>query len=68
MKDRLKKSLRSTKDYVESHKLAVAATVVAITAIALQQANRKAFYKFLEDEGIDPMKYYCPEYYDELNP
>ena len=42
--------------------------VVAVSAIALQQANRRAFYAFLTEEGIDPMKFYCPEFYEELNP
>lgn len=55
------------KNHVARNKAAYAMSCFAIAAIALQQRNRIAFYKFLEEKGIDPMEYYSPEYFAELN-
>jgi hypothetical protein len=65
--DRIKKIAVSTKNHFATHKAAYAMGLVAVSAIALQQSNRKAFYAFLEEKDIDPMEFYCPEYYEELN-
>lgn len=62
-----KKTLKKIKNNVENNKAAYAMGAVAIAAIALQQANRIAFTKFLDSKGIDPDEYYCPEYYEEKN-
>lgn len=67
MKDNIKKALDNTKNHLKRQKAAYAVGVVAIAAIALQQKNRKDFYAFLEERGIDPMEFYFPEYYEELN-
>jgi len=67
MKNRIIIAAVRTKNHVRRNKVAYAASAVAIAAIALQQSNTKAFYEFLESEGIDPMKYYCQEAYEELN-
>lgn len=67
MKTRVKTALADTKNYVKTHKGAICLGVVATAAIALQQMNLKDFYKFLEAKGIDPMEYYAPEAYAELN-
>lgn len=58
-------ALKAT-NHVASHKFAYVAVAVAIGAVALQQKNRKDFYKFLELKGINPMEYYCPEMLEEL--
>lgn len=55
------------KNNVTTHKAAYIAGAIAIAAIVLQQHNLKVFYEFLEEKGIDPMEYYCPEYFAELN-
>lgn len=68
MKTNIVKVVRSTKNHVARHKLAYALGGVAIAAIALQQKNVKDFYAFLESRDIDPMEFYCPEYFAELNP
>jgi hypothetical protein len=63
----LKDKARKVKEHVVRHRGVYAASLLAITAIALQQSNRKAFERFLIEKGIDPMEYYCPEYFHELN-
>ena len=55
------------KNHVVRHKAAYAMGVVAVAAIALQQRNLKQYNAFLVEKGIDPMEYYNPEYYAELN-
>lgn len=65
--DRIKKIPVSIKNHIVAHKGAYAMGLVAVSAIALQQRNRKVFNEFLEEKGIDPMEFYCPEYYEELN-
>lgn len=67
MLENTKKVARKIKNHVQSNKFAYAMTGVAIGAIALQQSNRKAFYAFLVEKGIDPEEYYNPEYYAEKN-
>lgn len=66
MKETIKKIPARVKNHVKRNKAAYAMGLVATAAIALQQSNRLAFYRFLEEKGIDPMEYYCPEYYEEL--
>jgi len=61
----LKQTPKKVKNHLAANKAAYAAGAVAILAIALQQSNRKAFYAFLEEKGIDPEEYYCPEAYEE---
>lgn len=66
MKNAIKKSAIATKNHVSRNKFAYSALTVAALAIWLQQHNVREFYKFLESRGIDPMEYYCPEYFEEL--
>ena len=63
--NRIKKTAVSVKNHVKSHKAAYAMGLVAAGTIALQQKNLKDFYAFLEEKGIDPEEYYCPESYEE---
>jgi hypothetical protein len=53
------------KNHVSRHRVAYAASAVAIGAVALQQRNNAAFSAFLEEKGIDPTEFYCPELYQE---
>jgi hypothetical protein len=61
----LKEKALKVKDHVNAHRGIYAACTLALVAIALQQSNRKAFEQFLIEKGIDPMEYYCPEYFHE---
>ena len=54
-------------NHVASHKAAYVAGAIAIAAVALQQRNRKDFDAFMISKGIDPLEYYCPEEFEELN-
>lgn len=63
--DNAKQTLKRIRNNVASHKAAYVASAVAVTAIALQQRNRKQFDKFLTSKGIDPEEFYCPEAYEE---
>lgn len=63
--DNAKQTLKKIKNNVATHKAAYVASAVAVTAIALQQRNRKEFDKFLTSKGIDLEEYYCPEAYEE---
>jgi hypothetical protein len=65
IKDTVKEVPGALKEHFKAHKGAYAMTAVAIAAIALQQSNRRSFYAFLEEKGIDPEEYYCPESYEE---
>lgn len=56
----------ATKNHLKSHKAAYAASTVALAAIMLQQKNLKDFYAFLEEKGIDPMEFTCPEALAEM--
>lgn len=63
--DKIKTYARATKNFVVTHKAAIAMGAVAVGAIALQQHNRVEFYEFLESKGIDPVEFYAPEFYEE---
>jgi len=65
--DKINLKLNRIKNHVARQKAAYAFGAVAIGAIALQQRNLKSFYEFLEEEGIDPIKFTCPEYFAEMN-
>lgn len=67
MKDTFKAVPSKIKNHVASHKAAYVAGAVAVAAIALQQRNRKDFYKFLIEKNIDPEEYYFPEAFAEKN-
>lgn len=55
------------KNHVARQRYAYAMGLVAASAIALQQRNRIDFYAFLESKDINPMEFYCPEMFEELN-
>ena len=67
MKENLKLIPTRIKNHVGRNKVAYAMGSLAAAAIALQQSNTKAFYRFLESKGIDPEEYYYPEGYAEKN-
>lgn len=67
MKTKAKNALVGLKNNYQDNKSAYYMGALAIAAIALQQSNRKAFYAFLVEKGIDPQEYYCPEAFAEKN-
>lgn len=67
MKNKIKTGVVKVKNHVKNNKFAYAASTVAVLAIWLQQTNKNDFYAFLTEKGIDPMEFYCPEYWEELN-
>lgn len=67
MQNSVKATALKMKNHVAANKFAYVAGAVAIAAIALQQKNLKQFHAFLIEKGIDPIEYYNPEYFAELN-
>lgn len=65
MLDRLKSMAHTAKENVKNNKAAYAFGALAISAIALQQRNRKNFDAFLVEKNIDLDEYYCPEEFEE---
>lgn len=63
--NKIKAAAVSTKNHIARNKFAYAMAGVAVGAIALQQMNVRDFYKFLEEKGIDPVEFYCPEMLEE---
>lgn len=66
MKTTVKKTAVSIKNHVKTHKLELALVVALGAVVALQQSNVQSFTAFLEEKGIDPTEYFCPEYFEEL--
>lgn len=64
----IKEKARRLKNHWENNKFGYGMLALAIAAVALQQKNLKDYYAFLEEKDIDPMEFYCPEAYNELNP
>jgi hypothetical protein len=63
----IKKTAIKTKNHLNRNKTSYALGAVAIAAIALQQRNLRTFKEFLIEKGIDPIEFFTPEYYAELN-
>jgi hypothetical protein len=66
IKNRIKSGAIKVKNHVVRHKCAYAFGGLAITAIALQKQQAKQFEGFLAEKGIDPMEFYLPEAFAEL--
>lgn len=66
VKNTIKSTARKVGSHLNRNKVAYVAGAVAVAAIALQQANNNSFRNFMIEEGIDPMKYYNPEFAAEL--
>lgn len=64
----IKKIANSTVDHVAKHKVAYAVTATALVAFSLHRSVVKGWYEFMEEKGINPMEYYCPEAYFEMHP
>jgi hypothetical protein len=67
MKDKIKAGVTKLKNHYEEKKSAYVWGAIAMTAIAIQQRNIRQFYEFLGERDIDPMEFYSPEQWEELN-
>lgn len=66
MKERIKNRALRIKNHVSDNR---AAYLLALLSAALLQGNyrnSKKFDAFLIGEGIDPLKFWIPEFYEEL--
>ena len=68
IKTTIKNAALKTKDHVKRNRGTYVASSVAIAVAALHRSSVKEFYAFLESRDIDPMEFYFPEAYEELNP
>ena len=66
MKDKMKAKALKVKNHVVAHKWAYAWAGVAVTAMVTQQRNLRAFEGFLKEKDIDPLEFYFPNNYKEL--
>lgn len=64
-KPRVGEIATKAKNHVKNHKFAYVMGAVAIAAVAGNQRNIKGFTKFMEEKGIDPDEFFCPEYFEE---
>jgi hypothetical protein len=63
----IKNTAIKVKNHLKKNKVAYITSAVAVAAVALNVRNQKIFQEFLTEKGIDPMEYYNPEYFAELN-
>lgn len=66
VKNKIKATAVRVRDHIGRNKVAYIAGGVAIGALTQLQINRKAFEAFLAAKGIDPMEFYLPEAFAEL--
>jgi len=66
MLNTVKKTAVSAKNHIHRNrgKYAAGATFVACTAMHMTAV--KQWNAFLEEKGIDPTEFLCPEYFEEL--
>lgn len=67
MMNTIKSAASKMKNHVVANKGAYIMGAVAVTAIALLECHRKGFESFLIEKGIDPLEYFVPEEFAELN-
>ena len=63
---KVKSAPTTVKNHVKRNRVSYALGGALIGAIWLQQRNAREFYAFLEEKGIDPLEYTCPEWYEEI--
>lgn len=68
IKTTIKNAALKTKDHVKRNRGTYVASATTVASVALYRSAVKQFYTFLESKDIDPMEFYCPEAYEELNP
>ncbi len=63
----IKSKAISVKNHVYRHRVAYTALVTASAFIYLQTRASAQWTEFLVEKGIDPMEFFIPEYFEELN-
>lgn len=60
-----RRAARKTKRHLVSHKSQYA--LLALSALLLNgnMQNQKKFDVFMKEKGIDPLEFWCPEWYEE---
>lgn len=66
MYETIKSKAVSIKNHVKRNKVEYVFSAVIILLIIGHERNMKHFSAFLEEKGIDPMEFICPEYFEEL--
>jgi hypothetical protein len=67
MKNTIKEKAVSTKNHIVRHRAKYAAAATLVAGFAVHRVAVRQWYAFLEEKGIDPMEFSCPEYFEELN-
>jgi hypothetical protein len=62
----MKDKIIQLKNHVYQHRVRYAIIGTAIPFLLLQHHTATQINEFLEEKGIDPMEYYLPEYFEEL--
>ena len=66
-KTRIKSKLRSAKGHIMRHRGAYASLATTVLWMLHTYRNSKELETFLKSKDIDPLEYWNPEYYEELN-
>ncbi len=67
MLNTVKSKAVSVKNHVDRNRGKYAVLVTASVFIYLQSQASKQWTEFLVEKGIDPMEFFVPEYFEELN-
>lgn len=65
MKNRIKQTAVSARNHIHRHRGKYAAAATLIAMLELQQISNRQWVSFLEEKGIDPDEFFCPEYFEE---
>ena len=63
----IKSIARKTKNHIGRNKVAYGMTAVSILLLRGSMHNQKAFDKFMVEKGINPLEFWTPEYFAQLN-
>jgi LPS sulfotransferase NodH len=63
----VKKNAVSAKNHIHRNRAKYAAGATLIVMARLNYMAAKQWSDFMEEKGIDPMEFFNPEYFEELN-
>lgn len=67
MKDAIKSTAVSVKNHVHRNRAKYAAGATFAVMLKLQMHTATQWTEFLKEKGIDPLEFFNPEYFEELN-
>lgn len=67
MKNAIKEKAVSAKNHIHRHRAKYAALATFIVMLEVQHMSAMQWTAFLEEKGIDPLEFFVPEYFEELN-